>query len=212
MALTLPLLAKRLARTDRYIEYFDKAFGSKPNVFDMSKAMEQFLLTLVSKDSRFNGFFPGKFSLLSESEKRGALLYNGLVELDNDLKVQPCIAKSWTISPDGLVYTFFLNQGVMFHDHEVFPSGKGRESTADDFVYSFKRIIDSSSASPGAWIFNDKVRKEKNGRISDTCFKANGKYELKIYLEQPFPAFLEILAMPYAFVIPKEIVTKSAKD
>lgn len=82
MAMTLPLLAKRLARTDRYIEYFDKAFGSKPNVFDMSKAMEQFLLTLVSKDSRFNGFFPGKFSMLSESEKRGALLYNGLVDFD----------------------------------------------------------------------------------------------------------------------------------
>lgn len=139
-------------------------------------------------------------------------LYNGLVELDNDLKVQSCIAKSWTISSDGLVYTFQLNEGVIFHDHEVFPSGKGREATAEDFVYSFKRIIDSSTASPGAWIFNDKVRKEKNGRISDTCFKANGKYELKIYLEQPFPAFLEILAMPYAFVVPKEIVTKYAKD
>lgn len=82
MAMTLPLLAKRLARTDRYVEYFDKAFGSEPNVFDMSKALEQFLLTLVSKDSRFNGFFPGKFSLLSDNEKRGALLFNGLVDFD----------------------------------------------------------------------------------------------------------------------------------
>lgn len=82
MAMTLPLLAKRLARTARYIEYFDKAFGSEPNVFDMSKALEQFLMTLVSKDSRFNGFFPGKFSLLTSEEKRGALLFNGLVDFD----------------------------------------------------------------------------------------------------------------------------------
>lgn len=82
MAMTLPSLANRLGRSKRYIEYFDKAFGSKPNVFDMAKAMEQFLLTLVSKDSRFNSFFPGKFSLLNESEKRGALLYNGLVDFD----------------------------------------------------------------------------------------------------------------------------------
>ncbi len=82
MAMTLPLLAKKLGRTQRYIEYFDKAFGSKPNVFDMSKALEQFLLTLVSKDSRFNAFFPGKFSLLNDSEKRGALLFNGLVDFD----------------------------------------------------------------------------------------------------------------------------------
>lgn len=139
-------------------------------------------------------------------------LYNGLVELDNDLKVQPCIAKSWIISSDGLEYTFILREGVRFHDNEVFPSGKGREVTAEDFVYSFKRIIDSSIASPGAWIFNDKVKKGQDGRISDTCFKAKGKYELKVYLAQPFPAFLEILAMPYAFVVPKEIVAKYGKD
>jgi cytochrome c peroxidase len=82
MAMTLPLLAKKLGRTQRYIEYFDKAFGSKPNVFDMSKALEQFLLTLVSNGSRFNAFFPGKFSLLNDSEKRGALLFNGLVDFD----------------------------------------------------------------------------------------------------------------------------------
>lgn len=82
MAMTLPLLEKRLARNARYIDYFNKAFGSKPNVFDMAKALEQFLLTLVSKDSRFNGFFPGKFSLLNDSEKRGALLFNGLVDFD----------------------------------------------------------------------------------------------------------------------------------
>jgi cytochrome c peroxidase len=82
MAMTLPLLSKRLARARRYTEYFDKAFGTEPNVFDMSKALEQFLLSIVSQGSLFNDFFPGRFSLLNDEQKRGALLFNGLVNFD----------------------------------------------------------------------------------------------------------------------------------
>jgi cytochrome c peroxidase len=82
MAMTLPMLSKRLGKAKRYVEYFDKAFGSEPNVFDMSKALEQFLLSIVSQNSLFNKFFPGRFSLLNDEEKRGALLFNGLVNFD----------------------------------------------------------------------------------------------------------------------------------
>ena len=139
-------------------------------------------------------------------------LFNGLVELDNELKVRPAIAKNWTISPNGLVYTFYLNEGVLFHDDEAFISGKGREVTAEDFVYSFKRILDSNTASPGAWIFNNKVLADKSGNASDTCFKAKDKYVLQIILQQPFPAFLEILSMNYASVVPKEATMKYGKD
>lgn len=139
-------------------------------------------------------------------------LFNGLVELDNALKVQPSLAKTWEISEDGLTYTFHLEQGVIFHDHAVFANGKGREVTSDDFVYSFRRIIDSTVASPGAWIFNDKVLRNPSGKIADTCFKAVDKYTLRIYLDRPFPAFLEILAMSYAFVVPKEAIEAFGKD
>ena len=59
MAMTLPTLRERLKRNKRYIDYFKKAFNSEPNLHDMSLAMEQFLLSIVSKDSRFNQFFPG---------------------------------------------------------------------------------------------------------------------------------------------------------
>ncbi|MSP57412.1 MAG: cytochrome-c peroxidase [Flavobacteriaceae bacterium] len=82
MAMTLPVLSQKLAKIPRYVAYFDKAFGSQPNIFDMSKALELFLMTLVSKNSRYDDFFPGKFSLLNNAEKRGALLFNGLVNFD----------------------------------------------------------------------------------------------------------------------------------
>lgn len=82
MAMTLPLLEKRLVKIARYKDYFNKAFGADPNVFDMAKALEQFLMTLVSKNSLFNDFFPGRFSLLNNDQKEGALLFNGLTNFD----------------------------------------------------------------------------------------------------------------------------------
>ena len=152
------------------------------------------------------------FSRSKANIRAATQLYNGLVDLNNDLKVIPSIAQSWKISDDGKTYTFNLKQGVKFHNNEIFSNGVGREVTAEDFVYSYKRIIDSAIASPGAWIFNDKVLRNPLGKISDTCFKAKSKYVLMIYLERPFPAFLEILAMPYGFVVPKEGIDKYGKD
>ena len=139
-------------------------------------------------------------------------LFNGLVELDEKLHVKAAIADSWKVTGDGTIYTFTLKKGIFFHNDGCFDQNKGREITAEDFVFTFHRIIDSTTASPGAWIFNDKVLRTKEGKISDTCFKATSKYELKIYLEKAFPAFLEILAMPYAFVVPKEGIVKYGKD
>src|SRR3954471_6857998 len=43
-------------------------------------------------------------------------LFEGLVRIDRDGRVQPLLAKSWDISPDGLTYTFHLHEGVTFHD------------------------------------------------------------------------------------------------
>ena len=42
-------------------------------------------------------------------------LFNGLIQLDSNLNVRPCIAKSWDISPDGLTYTFHLRPDVLIY-------------------------------------------------------------------------------------------------
>ncbi len=136
-------------------------------------------------------------------------LYNGLVQLDDKLEVLPCIAKSYEISDDGLLYTFHLRNDVFFHDHELFKNKKGRKVTASDFVYSFKRIIDPKVASPGAWVFNyvnDSIGENKFN------FKALNDSTLLIMLSKPFPPFLSILSMQYCSVVPKEIVEYYGKD
>ena len=66
-------------------------------------------------------------------------LFNGLVQLSDNLEVEPCIAKFWDISQDGLTYTFHLRSDVYFHDNELFEDGKGRNVVASDFVHSFFR-------------------------------------------------------------------------
>ena len=82
-------------------------------------------------------------------------LYNGLIQMDDNLNILPSIAKSWEISEDGKTYTFHLRSDVYFHNHELFSDGKGRKVVAEDFVYSFNRIIDENVASPGSWLLNN---------------------------------------------------------
>ena len=139
-------------------------------------------------------------------------LYNGLFELSDDLYPVPSLVNTWDISSDGKEYTFKLKKGVYFHDNEVFADGKGREVKAQDFVYSFNRILDPEVASTGVWIFNDKVKKDKKGEISDDWVQAIDDYTLKVTLENPFGAFLDILTMPYTYVVPREVVEKYGKD
>jgi peptide/nickel transport system substrate-binding protein len=93
------------------------------------------------------------------------------LELGDDLKPVPAIARRWEISKDGLRYTFYLRPDVFFHDSPVFPNGKGRRVIARDFAYSFSRILDPATASTGAWIFNGKVLEKAPGQVSDTAFK-----------------------------------------
>src|SRR5881398_3101680 len=53
-------------------------------------------------------------------------VFNGLVQVNDSLKVIPCIAKNWEISADGLLYTFHLRNDVYFHDDRHFKNGVGR--------------------------------------------------------------------------------------
>ncbi|PKP15944.1 MAG: ABC transporter substrate-binding protein, partial [Bacteroidetes bacterium HGW-Bacteroidetes-23] len=66
-------------------------------------------------------------------------LFNGLVQLDDSLKIQPDIAKSWTISEDGKTYQFVLRNDVYFHKHHLFGKDSTRTVKASDFEYSLKR-------------------------------------------------------------------------
>ena len=76
-------------------------------------------------------------------------LYNTLIEVDEHMRLKPSLAKSWEISADNLRFTFHLRTDVFFHDDPAFTNGKGRRLVATDVVYSFNRLMDKNTASPG---------------------------------------------------------------
>jgi oligopeptide transport system substrate-binding protein len=126
-------------------------------------------------------------------------LYNSLLQLNDSLVVEPCLARTWDVSADGKKYTFHLRQDVLFHDSPCFPEGKGRKLVAGDVLYSLQRIRDPKTASPGAWIFNYIDARSPFASPDDST--------IIICLKQPFPPFLGILTMQYCSVVPHEAVT-----
>jgi peptide/nickel transport system substrate-binding protein/oligopeptide transport system substrate-binding protein len=130
-------------------------------------------------------------------------LCDGLVQFDKDLNIIPAIAKSWKISHDGLTYTFFLKEGVKFHH--------GREVTADDFVYSFSRIIDPKNQSIAAKSLEKVLgfSEFQGGKTNSVKgFISIDKYVFEIKLSEPFSPFLSALGTIHFKVVPKEEVEK----
>lgn len=132
-------------------------------------------------------------------------MYNRLIEFDDNNIAQPSLAKSWQISEDRKTYTFILRNDVFFHNNDAFKNSKGRKMIAADVVYSFNRIIDEQTASPGAWIFNGHI---------DTLhpFTALNDSVFVLQLQKPFNPMLGILSMQYCSIVPYEVVQKWGKD
>ena len=134
-------------------------------------------------------------------------IYDGLVQFDEALAIRPAIASSWKSSRDGLVWTFHLRRGVKFHN--------GREVTADDFVYSFTRILDPKVGSEAAEVFLrvQGAKEFAEGRAPNVRgLQALDRYTLKITLTASSTPFVTALAVGAAKVIPREAVEQMGKD
>jgi ABC-type transport system substrate-binding protein len=170
-------------------------------------------LYLIGGD--FKGFDPID-SGDTETAEEICRVYEGLMEysyLDRPFKAIPRLAEAMPeISADGLMYTFHLKHGVRFSDDKCFPNGKGREVTANDFIYSFKRLLHPKNQSDGDWIFIQHVLGAKSWAAKGDFaapipgFVAPDNYTLQIKLAKPYPQLLWVLTMSYAFVVPREAV------
>ena len=91
-------------------------------------------------------------------------IYDYLVDVTPENTIAPRLAKSWTVSEDGLVYTFQLEEGVTFHD--------GTPFTARDVVWTFDRLRNPASGYPTADLYAGIDRIEATGELEVT-FKLN---------------------------------------
>ena len=132
-------------------------------------------------------------------------LYNTLVEVDDQLQIKPSLAYRWEFSDDKKTILFHLRSDVYFNDDAVFANGKGRKLSAADVQYSLERILDKNTASPGSWIFNNRVD-------SIQPFMAVDDSTFQLRLLQPFQPILGILSMQYCSVLAREAVKYYGND
>ena len=132
-------------------------------------------------------------------------LYNTLIEVDSNMQLKPSLAKAWEFSEDNKTILFHLRNDVSFQNDKCFVNGKGRRFTAKDVAYSFDRIINKNTASPGAWIFNNILD-------SISPFIAINDSTFQIRLQKPFQPIIGILSMQYCSIVPQEAVEKYGND
>lgn len=132
-------------------------------------------------------------------------LFSGLVVLDTELQVQPELATGWTVSDDGLVYTFFLRQDVVFHN--------GRSFTAQDVVFSWERATDPAIQSDTARTYLgdiDGITEKLSGQ-AETIHGLTiiDDHTLQVQLINPAYTFLPKLAFPVTFIVDHETVSQA---
>ena len=87
------------------------------------------------------GFNPSLYTAGTTFDASSRAVYNRLVEFERGTTtLGPALAESWTVSDDGLEYTFKLREGVKFHSTDSFTPS--RDMNADDVVWSFERQRD----------------------------------------------------------------------
>jgi len=116
-------------------------------------------------------------------------IYEGLVRYDQNMKLQPALAESWTVSPSGTEYVFKLRSNVKFHD--------GNQLTAEDVKYSLERILNPETKSPQA----SRLAEIKEITVVNPL-------EIKIGLKEPYAPFLAALARAGVAIVPRDFETK----
>ncbi|MCS7000294.1 MAG: ABC transporter substrate-binding protein [Bacteroidota bacterium] len=145
----------------------------------------------------------------------GTQLFNGLVEFDSLLRPTPALAVRWSVDSTLRRWRFVLRKDVWFHEDPCFGSQRSRRCTAEDVRYSIERILDARTRSPGLWVFLDRLEGAREfhdaTRRGDNPGHCRGIRVLddttvEFVLSHPFAPFLSLLAMPYAWIVPREAV------
>jgi peptide/nickel transport system substrate-binding protein len=151
----------------------------------------ELLFPVPSEPPSYDGHREETFGLIHPF----APFYNTLLRVDpNDkggTKPYPSLAESWTVSPDGKIYTFKLRKGVKFHD--------GAEMTSEDVKASYDKII---FPPPGV----GSTRKGQYANVES--IRAPDRYEVQFRLKQASGSFISSLLSPYNFIYKAEILAK----
>ncbi|XYJ10546.1 ABC transporter substrate-binding protein [Telluria sp. B2] len=132
--------------------------------------------------------------------------------LARPVKLRPNTATALPeVSADGRTYTFRIRPGIHFTDDPAFKGNK-REMTAQDYVYSIKRLYDPTLKSPWSYMFDGKIvgdevlKKNFNVDTPVAGLQAPDRFTLRIQLKEPDNNFLFYMATPASGVVAREVI------
>lgn len=125
----------------------------------------------------------------------------GLTTLDASARPMPGMAERWSVSPDGLTWTFTLRKAIW---------SDGAPVTADDFVFAWRRMLNPATGSRYAynlWVV-ENARAVSEGKAAALGVEAKGPATLVVHLEHPAPYLPELLTHPSTYPLPRHVVEK----
>lgn len=204
-----PIRELRISGSSTILEYLKKFSATEKVVFGVLAAAS--IITSIAMTARANAYF------MTEVPTNGGTLHEGLVglphavnpilavtDVDRDIaslvyagltrfkdnKIEPDLASSWEISPDGLVYTFTLKPGLTFQN--------GTPLTAEDVVFTVNRVKDYALKSPRAADWSGVTAEA----LSSPGRSGESPMIIKFTLKQPYSSFLANTTLG---IIPKSI-------
>lgn len=118
-------------------------------------------------------------------------LFEGLYRFDDDSTPIPGLAEKVDISEDGLTYQFTLKEGIKWSN--------GEPITAQDFLYSWKKLVTPATIGPNAYLLdnvkNSKAIRTGEKSVEEIGLSAPSDKEFKVELEQAQPSFLSVVSI-----------------
>lgn len=135
-------------------------------------------------------------------------LFLGLMTVNASGEIVPGAAEGYTMSPDGLTYTFKLRPGLVWSD--------GTPHTAEDYVYSFRRVQEPATAARYAqwfWAVTNAEPINQGKMPADQLgVRAIDARTVEVKLDVPSPIFLELLATIMGYPVPRHVVEKYGNE
>lgn len=144
---------------------------------------------------------PAMSTALAESNVE-LQVFEGLTRIDKAGVPQPAMAERWSVSADGLVYTFYVRDQALWSD--------GTPVTAYDFEYAWKRVLNPETASPNAYMMyplnNGEAYFKHQAKVDEVGVTALDDKTLQVRLKAPIAYFLGLTSFHSYYPVPRQAV------
>ena len=177
-----------------------------------SAPMAQAATTLVyCSEASPAGFDPSQYTSGTDFDASAETVFNRLTQFKRGgTEVEPGLATSWDVSPDGLAYTFHLRDGVKFHTTDYFTPS--RDFNADDVLFTFQRLLDPQHPFRQAYPTESPYFTDMGLNTTIKSVEKVDEHTVRFNLNNVDAAFVQNLAMSFASVQSAEYAAQLLKE